>query len=202
MGFGPLIHPKREPDAGQRPDGADHGQPEQNLGDRFPGDDVGEQPGAGNPGARADLRQRAVERLVEAEHVDGEPAIALPDPRARPVEEDHQRGIEHALAMDLVEIRGDAGEHQRDDGNRYDEDQLLAERQPAEADSEHHRPERDTAAENAPIDRLQRDGVEPDQHGAGEGNGRDRQPAQEHGFVAVDLREPARQAGYRQDARP
>ena len=104
--------------------------------------------------------------------------------------------------MRLVEIGGDAGEHQRDDGNRHDEDELLAEGQPAQADGQDHRSERDTAAENAPIDRLQRDGIEPDQHGAGEGNGRDGEPEQEHRLIAVDLREPAGQTGHRQDAGP
>ncbi len=48
-----------------------------------------------------------------------------------------------------------------------DEDELLAERQPAKANGKDHRPEQQAAAKDAPIDRLQLDLVETDQHSAG-----------------------------------
>ena len=104
--------------------------------------------------------------------------------------------------MDLVELLGDAREHQRDDGERDDEDELLAERQPAQADGEDHGAEHDAAAEDAPVDGLRRRAVETDQHGAGQRGGRHGEPEQEHRLVAVDLREPAREPRDRQDARP
>ncbi len=44
--------------------------------------------------------------------------------------------------------------------------------------------------------------IETDEHGAGERGRRHREPEQEHGLVAVDLREPAGEPGHRQDPRP
>ncbi len=86
--------------------------------------------------------------------------------------------------------------------SEIDEDQLLAERQTAKADGKDDRPEQQAAAKDAPIDRLQLDLVEADQHGAGERDGRNREPQQEHRLIAVKLREPARQPRHRQDAGP
>ena len=63
-------------------------------------------------------------------------------------------------------------------------------------------PNSNPAAEDAPIDRPWRGAVKPHQHGAGNRDGGNDQPQQEHGLVAEHLREPAREAGDRKDAGP
>ncbi len=202
MRLGPLIDAERERDVGQRQQRANDGEPQQHLGDGFTRDDIGEQPGTGKREACADLRQRAVERLVEAEHVDGEPAIAFADAGRGAVEEDHQRGVEDALAGRLVHVLGDAVEHQPYHRQRDQKDQLLAEWQPAKPDGEHHGAEDKSATENAPVDGFGHRAIETNQQSAGDRDDGHDEPQQEHGLIGIDLREPAGETGHRQDARP
>ena len=150
----------------------------------------------------ADLRQRAVEQLVETEHVDGEPAIAFAHPRRGAIEKDHERREQDLAALRLIEVLGDAVQHQRDDRKRDGEDDLLAHRQAAQADDEDGSTKHETAAKNAPVDRLRLGAVETDENGAGDGDRGDDEAEQEHGLVAEHLREPARKARDREHAGP
>ena len=104
--------------------------------------------------------------------------------------------------MNFVEIPGDAGKHQRDDGERDGKDELLAERHAAQPNGDDCQAEHEAAAENAPIDRPRRGAVETDQERAGERDGGHGEPKQKDRLVAQDLREPAREARDRQDPRP
>src|SRR5207342_13214 len=102
-----------------------------------------------------------------------------------------ERGEQNLPPMLLVDVLSDTGEHQSDDGHRDKKDDLLAEGHAAKADGDDRRAEQQAAAEDTPIDRSWRGAVKPHEGGAGDRDGGNDQPEQEHGLVAENLRKPA-----------
>ena len=96
----------------------------------------------------------AVEGLVEAQHVDGEPAIALAHRRRGAKRKDDDAGVDDARAGVLVEFADHAREHPQHHPHRHNEHDLLVERNGAQRQRRHARAEGDAAAQDAPVGRA------------------------------------------------
>ena len=142
------------------------------------------------------MRQRTEESFIEAEHVDGEPAIALPHAGRGAKDENDDRGEEDlalGIRVQLIDHAKQHGDHNRH-GN--EKDQFLVVRHAAEPEPRHNHTEGRAAAKNAPVDRFDGDIFQPHQQRAQYRYGGHAQPEQEHGLVGIKLRQQAAEARH------
>src|SRR4029078_1322783 len=91
-------------------------------------------------------------------------------------------------------------EHVTNHGHRDDEDDLLTERDAADAEHHHDDAEHDAAAENPPVDRSPFHGFGAAQEHAGDGNRRNDEADQEYVLARHEIGEPSGEARDRENA--
>ena len=155
---------------------AEDREPQQHLGHRLARDARRRASRAATMAdAGADLAEHAEERLVEAQHVDGEPGVAVADAGHGAEGEDDDGGKGDAHAGGVVDLLRHAGQHPDHHGHRDDEDDLLAVGDAARAPSTVT-----TAPKTMPPPRMRQSigaalaGLEPHEQGAGDGDQRGR----------------------------
>ena len=108
-------------------------------------------PSSARPGA--DLLQHALEGLVEAQHVDGEPGVALAEPRHGAKGEDDDGGKDDAHARRMIELADDAPQHAHTTAIETTNTISWLYGDAGEGERHHEGAEGDAAAEDAPVDR-------------------------------------------------